>query len=206
IGLATVLVISLWVADEQRFDTFYPGSEAVFRVITDGHFRDNKWTMPYGPAPMAEAFKTGSPHVAASTRVSRGSTSVTVRQKAHLIEQAFYVDPDVCQVFGLTMLQGTCENALCAPDQVLLSRGMADRLFGDSASGADVLFLNGETPLQVAGIFEDWPANAHMQPEAFFSSGLSRWSTSTSWSTNPILTYVRLRSAADQGTAEAYLD
>ncbi len=206
IGLATVLVIGLWVADELNYDTFYPESDSVFRVITDGHLRDNAWVMPNGPAPLAEAFKSGSPAVVASARLSRSSVSVSLDQKPYLLRQAFFADADVCEVFGVHMLQGRCEDALEAPDNVLLSRSTAELLFGSVTLGSEPLLLNGRTSLKVAGIFEDWPQNAHMHPEAFFSSRLTGWANLTNWGQNPILTYIRLRSPDEKAAAEAFLD
>ena len=63
LGLATCILIGIFIKDELSYDDHWQNVERIYRVNGDIKFGDNVFLMANSPAPMAEAFKNDFPEI-----------------------------------------------------------------------------------------------------------------------------------------------
>ncbi len=209
IGLACCLVIFQYVAFEYSFDRFHEHEGDLYRVNTGlapiGEPLGWSADTPHGMGPaLAEAV----PEILHVARL-RPAPSAVVSRPSHpeqvFEEQAFYVDPAFLEMFTFPLAAGTAATALTEPGTALLSSAMARKYFGAANPIGQVLDVTGEVEgsYRVTGVFEDVPANSHLQfdlllPMADLLAGERYSEAETFWIWNNFVTYVQLSPGADR--------
>lgn len=161
LGLACALLIILWVQDELSIDTFHTNRADIYsvyeRVLSEGKIEAGRAT----PALLAAQLKSTIPEIkyASGYWEDRDETLLTVGDK-NFSNMGTYADSDFFKIFSYPLLQGTPADALSAPDDIAISRTMADNIFGSpqAAMGKTVKFNNFHL-FKVNAVFEDLPAN-----------------------------------------------
>lgn len=174
VGMATFLLITNYVQQENSYDQFYEKSEEVFRVNTLWGFEGDEERYATTPPPLAEVIRSEIPEVEAVCRVFNWS-DFTMRadndfEKVFRETEVYAVDESFFQVLDYGLLAGDPKTAFAEPASVVLPRSAAVRYFGETAvQEGKVLgrqLLGGKdagTPWQITGIMEDQPANSHLQ-------------------------------------------
>jgi len=173
LGLATAILIGLYVRDEVTFDRFLPGYEQIYRVQSVSDDAEGRASVfantPHDlAAPIREAF----PELAAVTRHMGGRFGIRHGQ----IEAREYVpsvDPNFLAVVGLPLISGDPAMALAQPNAILLARAAALKYFGTLDCVGQTIELDRTTAARVTGLFEDLPSNSHFYGEQFLLSGLT---------------------------------
>ena len=141
IGLAGCLVITLWVLNELSYDSFHEDVDEIQMVLVQGSFRNN----PSTPFPLAEALQREVPEIEHASRY-QGTADALISHA----DRAFYedyiraVDPAFFEIFGYEFLEGTPDTALDAPHSVVITRGTAEKYFGEEPALGRVLTWNHE--------------------------------------------------------------
>jgi len=173
LGLATAILIGLYVRDEVTFDRFLPFYQQIYRVESVSDDAEGGASVfastPHDlAAPLREAF----PAFAAVTRHMGGRFGLRHGQ----IEAREYVpsvDPNFLAVVGLPLISGDPATALAQPNAILLSRAAALKYFGTLDCIGQTLDLDRTTAVRVTGLFEDVPSNSYFYGEQFLLSGLT---------------------------------
>lgn len=172
VGIATFLVLALYVRFETSFERWVPHHERIYRVDTAVQFPGSPFNGAY-PASMAgllEQMREDFPGLV-GTRIRGGAASpdgprsgAVLRGGVATAEHVAQVDPDFFDVFALPMVQGDGARALTDPSAVLLSRSAARRYFGsaDPIGQTMTISMDGPANYRVAGVFEDLPANSDL--------------------------------------------
>jgi len=71
-------------------------------------------------------------------------------------------------VFGYRLTEGEARTALAAPNSIVLTAGLKQRLFGSGPAVGQTLTENGK-PLTVTGVLAEAPGNSDLTFEALFS-------------------------------------
>lgn len=163
-GLASALLIYLWVNDEMNFDRFHENSERIFQVMEKRTQTDGVKLSDESSGVLAETIADIVPEVeyaaaiAPSTWFSKFTLSLGDKNvKAY----GQYVGPQYFSIFSFPLIQGNKTDALNDKNSMLVSRSLAISLFGttDNVIGRAVEFQH-EREFQVSGVFEDLPANS----------------------------------------------
>ena len=83
---------------------------------------------------------------------------------------AAYADPNFMDFFSFSLVSGHAQTALNNPFSVVLSEATARKYFGDTEVLGNTLFLNGDIPLQITGVFKSLPRNSHLEVDILISS------------------------------------
>ncbi|MEL7148566.1 MAG: ABC transporter permease, partial [Bacteroidota bacterium] len=203
IGLVCFMLIALYINDELSYDRFHSKSERIYRVLENFESEgigEHSASLPFptGPAlkndfsgQVAHAvrlFNFQSPTLALSNKAA---------DKAFNESHLFFADSNFLDVFDYQMLAGDRKTALDQPNAILLSASMARKYFGDEDPMGKVLEFQGRQNLQVTGILENSPSNAHFRYDFIVSfSSLKQWygngKLPGSWYWNPCWTYILL--------------
>ncbi len=183
IGMTAVLLIAQFAIFELNFDRFHENSESIHRVsfarMIDNQRVFNSATvfMPVGPE-LVEAF----PEVEDQVRFYYGFThgEVKVGDQTFNEEKAVFTEPSYFNVFSYGLKIGNPKTALSEPNKVIISESLATKYFGHNEAIGQVIhfsFEDGETDLEVSGIFEDPRSDSHLRLHFLMSfKTLDQWS------------------------------
>lgn len=175
IGLASVMLISLYVKDELGYDEFHNNAQDIYRVAW--------WTanpQTRTPHPMAQALVRDFPQVEAAVSLSpiwgAGLTKQTFsirnleRDITYDEKDILSVDSTFFDVFSFKLLKGSKDKVLRNVGGLLLSESAAKKYFGNEDPVGRQLAINDDNMLAtVEGVFEDVPTNSHFHFDMLIS-------------------------------------
>lgn len=172
VGIACCLLIILYVQQELSYDQFHRNSDRIYRAWTEE-------TTPGGrelfntatPIPLHRALVDNIPEVQAAAYIYSYNNEARLPESSESLNESFWLtNNDFFRIFDFTLTEGTRENLLERPDDVVLSESAAARYFGDApALGKTLRVRIGEEfrDFTVSGVLEDPPANSSLQYNAF---------------------------------------
>ncbi len=213
VGLAAVILISLFLSDELSYDKFHKDAANIYRIAW---MSDNPQTRT--PHPMAQAMVQDFPEVEAAVSLSPlwgpGLTIRTFSLK-NPEEDTWYeeknilsVDSTFFDVFSFKIISGNRSTMLRNVGGVLISQRMAEKYFGDEDPiGQQLAIDNDQQILMVEGIFENVPDNSHFHFDFLISyvtlkAFVNAESEYYEWVDFGHFNYVRLTEGADPGLLE----
>ncbi|WP_316821124.1 ABC transporter permease [Pedobacter gandavensis] len=167
VGLASCLLIFLFLKFQLSFDTSYDNKDRIYRVVSSWTFSDGDFYTSGVPIPLAPAMRTDFSQFeeVAAVRSSGGVVLVKggpenkdVKRK----EAVFYVEPQFFKIFHIEWLSGKPEQALSAPGTMALSEKSAIEYFGSwqNAIGKSVN-LDQKTDFKITAVYKDFPQNTN---------------------------------------------
>ncbi len=206
VGIASCLLILLFVRHELSYDRFHDKAPRICRVGMKADVGTNSFTIADGPAPLAEALVGDLPEVALATRLFRiRRTYLTYEDKQFKEEKFFYADPNIFEVFTLPMVAGDPQTALAEPDSIVITPAMAEKYFGSTDVLGKVLQGENERSYQVTGVVRELPTNSHFKFDFLASSLSYPPSEVADWFNNGTFTYLVLDENADFARFDAKL-
>ena len=177
IGLASAILIFLYVTDELSYDTIHPEAANTYRMGYHVEFPNgNTQTFPGSPAGWDNYLKDNYPSVTkASSFIWRGMpTSIQDRdtEKIVLTEELIWVEPNFGEIIFMDIIKGNAEFALSEQNSIVISESAAREIFGDEdpinkiLSITHIFATQGERlDLMVTGVMRDMPSNSHLRPK-----------------------------------------
>lgn len=206
IGIATIIVLGLYVRFETSFEKWLPNHQEIYLVQTDLRAPDqpfsgrHHWTM----GGLLEQLREDFPRII-GTRIEPISASVMENGVA-TAEKLKRVDDSFFDVFSLPMVVGVGRGALADPANVLVSESLAERYFGSAeAVGQSITAtIDGKTRLvRIAGVFADLPPTSELDftmltrlPDDIESPWWRNWGSTS------VHTFLRFSSAEDAARFE----
>jgi putative ABC transport system permease protein len=210
LGLASCLLIILYVVDELSYDRYNTKSDRIYRVNEDLKLGENNVNYAVCMPPLAQALKNDFPYVENTVRIKNAGSMHVKKGIANILETKIALaDPSLFNVFTLPMINGSPATALSEPNSVVITESIAKKYFhGTSNSYRDVvgetLEFN-DTWYKVTGVIKDIPAQSHFNFDFFISMSSYTDSRSTEWLRSDYNTYVLFKNAADHKKLEAAL-
>ncbi len=217
VGIACFVVIMLYVKDEQSYDTFHESSERTYRLLdirkVDGIGEESA----SAPIMLGEAMKEDYPdEISAGVRffnfqaptLALAHTPVSGEVRQFNERKLFFTDPDFFKVFNFRLSAGDEETALAEPNQVLITKEMAGKYFGDEDPLGKILRFEDKHDLVVSGVFGDLATNTHLDFDFLVSFStldnpeVLRTRLRESWIWNPAWTYLVL----NENVSPAYME
>ncbi len=194
VGVATCLVIFLYVNDEMSYDRFNVHADQIYRVYLNGRINNHNLGAAVSAAPLGPAMKHEFPDVKSFTRIRKfGAPVIRYGDKVFSEEKFFWVDSTFFNVFTCKFIEGEPKTALNHPNTVLLTEQTAKKYFGNENPVGKILVADNKTDYMVTGIVKAFPQNSHFHFD--FLGSLSSYpnSKSQNWLSNNYHTYVLLR-------------
>jgi len=205
IGLATCLLILLYVADELSYDRYNEKADRIYRVDGNMHFGGNTWILATVPEPMGAALKRDYPDVEQEVRFRQYGGMLVKKGQQNLQEnKVIFADSTLFDVFTLPMIQGDPKHALVDPKSVVITESTARKYFNSTDVVGQYLVVNDTANLKVTGVIKDIPKQSHFDFDFFISANKSiqNWELDD-WLSNNFNTYIVLRKGADPRKFEA---
>jgi putative ABC transport system permease protein len=207
IGIATCLIIMLFVQNELSYDRFNKKADQMVRVVFRGTVEGQKMKEANVMPPVARTLLNNYPEVKQATRLQQGGSPIVVYGDKSFKEDAFaYVDPNFFMVFTLPLLEGDPKTALQQPNTIVITEAIAHKYFGNNDPLGKVLtFKDRNTSFKVTGLIDKVPVNSHFHFDLFASMKNVPDATSNSFMTSGYYTYLVLDKGYDYKKLEAKL-
>lgn len=165
-GLATCIVIYLYVQEDLSFDRFHQEHNQIVRVLTIDKAEgvSSKIVAVTAPA-LGPAAKEELPEVVESVRLTGGGNPYDLVYEDQAVKSsgAFRVDPSFLNVFSFEVLKGPKSGLLNKPGSIVITETLAGKIFGTNDPIGKTLKLNGEFDLNITAVIADPPKNSHLQ-------------------------------------------
>ncbi|MVM33909.1 FtsX-like permease family protein [Spirosoma sp. HMF4905] len=173
IGMATCLLISLYILDELRFDRFNIKADRIYRVNTDLKIGEAEHQLATVPDPFGPTFAHDFPQVERQVRF-RNYGGYLVRKGAESLKEegVVFVDSTLFDVFTLPLVAGNPRTALTEPNTVVITESIARKYFGTTQVLGKTLTFNRTEQDKITGVIRDIPTTSHFRFD-FFRSMLS---------------------------------
>ena len=193
IGLASSILILLWVQNELSYDKFHKNADQLYRIT----FSTGDFKAAINPAGMPAGLKAEMPVIKNTARLSSITTALLeAGSKKFEEKRIFYADPSFMDLFSYPLVQGDRATALTNIDGVLITQEMATKYFGNQNPIGKLLRKDNHENLVVTGVLANIPANSHLQfdfilPMASLAKTESGLQNNT-WDDFSFYTYVQL--------------
>jgi putative ABC transport system permease protein len=205
IGLATCLLIILFVMDELSYDRFNEKADRTFRLDGDIKFGGNHFILAVAPAPAGPAMRRDYPEIETMVRF-RGHGGFLVKKGSQHIreDRVVFADSTLFDVFSFPLIAGDPHTALAAPRTVVINETIAKKYFNSTDAVGKVLVMNDSINYKVTGVIRDIPSQSHFHFDFFVPmTELEDSRNNDNWLSNNYNTYIVLRKGVDAHRLEA---
>jgi putative ABC transport system permease protein len=211
IGLASAMLIGLFVWDDLQYDQYYPDKDSTYRIYnvmtSDNGDVDYIPSIPptYGPKLLADY-----PEVESTLRIMNAQRDflLTIDGEKTYVSGAIYAEPSIFDMLDVELNSGSSETALDNPGDVIISEELASKLFHEADPVGQSIELNNYT-CTVKGVYKNFPAYSHLNPPIILSfSSFSQYVSEeriNSWAWHQFYTYVKFNQIIDQDNFELKL-
>lgn len=216
LGLATCMLIFLFIRHEVSYDKAYAAGDRIFRLYNEYSGADGgKWTS--FPAPVAQIVETEFPEVEKAGRLipynwyNAGNNLFRREDQVEsTYEEGFaYADQALIEILEVPMVYGNRLHALAKPNTIVISKRKADKYFpGQDPTGQTVIFNEDKSRVYtIGGVMENFPVNVHLQYDFLITlTGEEFWKgEQTNWCCWNYNVYLRLQRDADPARLEKKL-
>ncbi|GGA87230.1 ABC transporter permease [Puia dinghuensis] len=207
LGIATCLLIMLFVRHEWSYDRYNDKANRIVRVTFRGRMNGGEIKEANVMPPVAATLKKEFPEVQEATRLrANGIHRISYGTRTFREDAMAFVDSNFFQVFTLPLVKGDAATALLQPNTVIITRSVAEKYFGNEDPIGKVLtFTDDNAALTVTGVIEGVPENSHFHFDLFASMASLPEARNPSWLTSNYHTYLLLPEGYDAKKLEAKL-
>ena len=204
IGLATSLLIVLYIVDEFSYDRFHKDIDTMYRVNLHAKLSEQYMDIAYTGAPIAQAFVNEIPEIESACRISvQNDININYIDDGYTEKRVLVADSNFFDFFSFKLLQGDIKTALKEPNSVVLTEESAMKLFGYPSKtnappiGKIISYGTENIACVITGIAQNPPHNSHFRYNLILSMESWKPSKNPEWANNILLTYLKLNKEAD---------
>lgn len=170
VGIASCLLILMFVLDEFSYDSFWPDAERVYRVQTTYHTPGSDPLVTVRAAGKYKHWFDSDLSGVTSVARLRPIRSVVKKDGQVFAEDISFVDPEFFDIFKMDPIAGDIESVRGDAAALIASESFARKYFGDQSAIGQVLTLtvyDRTRDYKVAAVVADAPHNSHFIWDAF---------------------------------------
>jgi len=159
VGMASALLILLWVQNELSYDGFYSHSDRLYQVWRNG--KDNTGISSWNVTPqiVGPTMKKDYPEVERASRVFWDETLLLSRGEKKLNILGTMADPDFLEMFDFPLLKGDRATALSSPTGMVITEKTAKAFFGNEDAMGKTIRIDNKYDYAVSAVLKDLPNN-----------------------------------------------
>ena len=176
LGLAAAMFLLVYLRFEFSYDTHFRDADRIYRVLTVGNQEEKENIRPGNLEKLASSLVREIPEVETATRLFVwGKLEFKNKKGEKVTIPTYLVDSTFLHIFNFSAVYGNPLTALNEPGKCVLTRRIAERLFGagvnpvgktlvkEDLRNSRSLLSSSVAVLEVAAVIENVPANTHMQ-------------------------------------------
>lgn len=219
IGLATCLLLLLYVSSEVGFDKNWTDSERIYRMESQFTMKgEAPFDTSYTPGPVMPLMqKDFDSQIEASSRFMASRFNV-IYEDFNVRSDIIMSDPGFIDVFNIDMALGNAKDAFRDNNSIVISERQAERIFGSENPLEKIITIDmgskGQVDFKVVGVMNNLTDKTHLEmeflilldPERFINNPwVLQW-----WQSHNIYSYMKLAEGVDPQVFEkdfpAFLD
>ena len=214
-GLACVLMIYLWVADEFSFDKYHNNVERIYQVMSNTARENGIETRKDTPHSLSETIVSDMPEVEyiATVTPPRFFSDFSLSNNDNKIKgTGKFASSDFFKIFSYNLIEGDYTKVLNEKNSIVLSKSQATNLFGSPSQVIGKIVTWEVAGIKkeciVTGVFEDVPVNSSERFDFVlsFSGFLDIMGMEPSWNPEPFNTYLVMKEGVDIGSFQNKLN
>jgi putative ABC transport system permease protein len=205
VGIASCLVIVLYIFNELSYDKYNTNADRIYRIDSEILFNGNHLQMVTASAPMGPAMKEVYPEVENMARIREEGTMLVKRSLDNIREtNVVYADSTIFNVLTIPLTSGNPKTALVEPNTLVLSESTAAKLFPNNEDPiGQTLILDNQHNFKITGVYKDIPRESHFHFSMMLSMEGYEASRSDEWLSHNFVTYLLLRDGASAQELQA---
>src|SRR5690606_3414236 len=126
LGVSTCFIMMLYVQDELSYDKFHQNATNIVRLVFQANINGGKINESVTMAPVAQTLKNDFPEVEDATRLlDYGHPKISYENNVFKDLRFAFADPNIFDIFTLSMIAGNPATALREPHTVVIKIGRA---------------------------------------------------------------------------------
>lgn len=176
IGLASCLLIVLYVQHELSYDQFHKNKDRIYRITEEFKTGDGVMETGLTPYKLAPDLKNKFPEIREVVRIDYDLEKFVIKygDKKFLEESITSADTSFFTFFSFPLLKGNPQTVLRDPYTVAISNEQAKKYFtGEDPMGKILEFVDARSyksfQAKVTGVFQTMPQNSHFHKDFILS-------------------------------------
>lgn len=171
LGLASCLILGLYLKSELTYDRHYKGHENIYRLENEytasgKSSRSAITSEPIGSMLAAEYPAKIKAYVRLQDNTNNGGVSmrrVDQPEKVYYWDGSYFADQNVFEVLPVKVLGGDPKTALVEGNTIAISESVAKKYFGSEDPIGKMMASDSGNANKVTLVFADLPANTHLK-------------------------------------------
>ncbi len=195
IGMASAMLILLWVHKEFSYDSFYKKSDRLYQTWNrdKGENGINCWNVT--PKPLAAGLKKEFPEIEKASRFFWEEAFLFSVGEKRMNVTGNMVDPDFLTMFEFPFIKGDMNTALNNPTDIVITQKLSEKLFGNEDAMDKTIKVDNRYLFTVSAVMENLPGNTQFNFEYLlpWSHMKTTNQDDSSWNSNSTRNYVLLK-------------
>ena len=204
VGIASAVVILLWVQNQLSYDQFHTNKDRVVRLYNRAKVDGEMQAWRSTPIPLGPTLKADYPQVEDFARTNWIGAFVLKNGDKKLETQGYATDPGFFNIFSFPLVKGNAKLALSGVHSIVLTQKLAKKLFGNTDPMGKTVKIDSIANFTVTGVLKDQPNNT-----MFTFEYLVPWSymkevgwDDQKWKNHSVETYVLLKPGVSLAAAD----
>jgi len=199
IGLASCIVIYLFIVNELSYDNFHRDGDKIYRVIRQSQINGMPYNIGITAAKFGPALQQDFPgRIQTTTRAISFTALVAYQDKSFIEKKILLADANFFEFFSLHLHRGQPGTVLKNGNSLVISRVLAEKYFGNTDPIGKMIRLDDQYDMMITGVMDALPGNSHLQFDAVGSMNIldgEPWFED--WWGNAFNTYVKVANPQD---------
>jgi putative ABC transport system permease protein len=208
VGVASCLIIVLFIRHEFSYDKFFQDHERIYRMTLERIYPNHKTLYAVVPPSFEAVAKRDFPEIEESLNVFGFPNFPLVykneREEIKQFDEDYVIisDNNFFRMFSFRLLKGNPEEVLKNANEIIVTEEMARRYFGDEDPLGKIL-TSGNQTYKVSGVVQDVPENTHFHFRCIISTETFPFTKTENFTSFASFTYFKLREGTHPGQLEA---
>jgi len=171
IGMASAILIFLYIQDELTYDRYNENHEQIYRLEGSFFINGKQDLTAITQIPLAPTLKEEYPEIREMTRVLPNQ-GLYFRSGEDVFKEdsIVFADSTIFNVFTIDLIRGDRRTALTEPLTMVISRSLAMKYFGTADVINESLRNLDGSEYRITGVFRDLPPNTHLRFNGILSA------------------------------------
>lgn len=208
VGVASCLLIVLFVRNEYSYDKFFKDGDRIYRMVLERKYPNHSTFYAIIPHSFAGVALRDFPEIESVANLfGFGDFPMSYRNERDEIKQfdedfMLIADSTFLKMFSFDLLKGNPDLVLRQANELVITEEMALRYFG-AEDPIGKIMRSGDQEYKVSGVLQDIPDNSHFKFNAILSTATFPFSKRENFTSFSAYTFFKLKPNTDAASLEA---
>lgn len=207
VGLATCLLILVYVLDELNYDRYNLNADRIYRVDNEIKFGNNHLDLAVCAALQGITMVREMPQVQQYTRLKWHGNLHIRKGMENLSEgRVAFADSTLFEVFTIPVISGNAKTALKEYHSLVITETIAKKYFNSTDVVGKTILINDTAHYKITAVIKDIPKQSHFNFDVFVPMVEDAESNDDNWLSQNWNTYILLKQNTEVKQVQARLN